>query len=141
MNDITVSRDDRGRVIINGVEGRVGTFVGGPHGSGATIDSLELARAIAHAILDADRHPMEAKALARVEIIDVAAHAREMYGAEVAEEMLPKFARPLPEHSYRFRGNDPARGADYQGTYGVDYTATEVMASIMEDRRSREAGL
>lgn len=99
--------------------------------------STEAARALAHAILDADRHDLDAPALERVEVIDVAEHARTLYGPEAAEEMLPAFARPLPEHDYRFTGSRTGQ----QVTYGQQYTAAQVMASVAEDRRLRQAGL
>ena len=136
MSDIIASHEkdgwDQGRVFVAGVDGRIGIRTGGPNGSGLIIDDWETARAIAHAILDADRHDLEAKPLARVEIIDVAAHAAEHYGSR--EKASYVAGRQLPEHEYRFRGNDPARNGESQPTYGVGYTAAHVMASIERDR-------
>lgn len=100
--------------------------------------SAEDARALAHAILDADRHRLEARALARVEIIDVAEHARALFGEKPAAQIRPGDA---PAHDYRFRDNprpDHDRG---HGTYGYNYTAADVMRSVEQDRTLKRAGL
>lgn len=98
-------------------------------------------RALAHAILDVDRHPMEAPALARVEIIDVAEHARTLYGQEGADRIAAISGRPTPEHDYRFRDNcRPGEGRG-DATYGDGYTATHVMVSILRDRDLKAKGL
>lgn len=103
----------------------------------ASSDKLDMdeARQLAHAILDADRRSFDAKPLARIEIIDVAAQAREVCG-EAAETMRPG---GMPEHDYRFEGTDPVTGSHW--TAGYQYTAADVMAAILEDRRLRKAGL
>jgi len=96
------------------------------------------ARSLAHAILDADRHELEAPALARVEIIDVAAQALALYGREGAEEIA---RRPLPEHDYRFHGN-PRPGEDSgNASYGDTWTANDIMRAILRDRELKAKGL
>jgi hypothetical protein len=54
-DDIRASWDEDGRVFVAGVGGRIGIRTGGPDGSGLLIDDRDTARAIAHAILGADR--------------------------------------------------------------------------------------
>lgn len=93
-------------------------------------------RALAHATLDADRHPLEAPALARVEIIDVAEHARQIYGGQEKADYIT--GRTLPEHDYRFRGVSPA---GRESSYHDDATATHVMQAIEHDRELKAKGL
>jgi len=96
------------------------------------------ARALAHAILDADRHPIEAPVLARIEIIDVAEHARQLYGG--ADGAAYVAGRPVPEHDYRFQDIGTADEARGRTSYHAGATATHVMASILHDRAERETG-
>ena len=131
--------DERGRVFVPGFLDLSIRSGGATGQSGLLIDSMEAARALAHAILDADRDSLDAKPLARIEIIDVSAHARELYGQEGADKLAEILERPLPEHDYRFQGIDPV--TERKWSAGVQYTAEHVMASILEDRRLPEAGL
>lgn len=105
----------------------------GTFDSMATVSAEDM-RALAHAILDADRPALEAPPLARVEIIDVAEQARALYG-DHADRIA---GHPVPEHDYRFRDNS-LDGSD--GTYGTAYTATDVMTSILSDRELKAKGL
>jgi hypothetical protein len=105
----------------------------------SAVISADDARALAHAILDADRHPMEAVACARVDIIDLTQQDKALNGDKAADRYQAMHDRPMPEHDYRFRAIDPVTGSEW--TAGTQYTATDVMTSIEHDRKMRAAGL
>jgi len=121
MADITAKRTDSGDIIAEGM----------PWGSGTLRLNLsgEDARTLAHAILDADRHDLEAPALARVEIIDVAEHARQLYGGQEGADRVAA-PRTVPEHDYRFQGTTPA---GRQTCYHDEATAAHIMAALARD--------
>lgn len=74
---------------------------------------------------------MEAEPLATVVLIDVATHARLLYGEEGARELLPPGAS-YREHDYRFELTLPsgARASMHRGA-----TADDVAAYLERDRR------
>lgn len=138
MSNYPVERLDDGRVLVHDI--RTVALRGNGHECGLTIDSMEEARALAHAILDADRHPSEALPLTRVEIIDVGEHARRLYGKEGADRITAIFGRPAPEHDYRFHTNhDQHTGSLW--TAGSDATAADVMTLFMRDLELKAKGL
>lgn len=134
---IEARQDEDGSVLVTGVAGRVALRLG--QDGGLLVDDMETARAIAHAILDADRHELEAKALVRVEIIDTTQQVRDLYAGGDAK--AEAFIRSMPEHDYRFRDNRRPGEQYGTGTYDHQYTAAHIMASIEHDRDLKARGL
>jgi hypothetical protein len=60
----------------------------------------------------------------RLRIVDVAAHARELFGEKGAAFII---GRPLPEHDYRFEVDTPTGG---EMTLAAGDTAADVAASL-----------
>ena len=109
----------------------------------ATISRDDAVR-LAHAILDADRHPMEAKAVARVEIIDLTQQAIDLAGGDLVladEQFRAIHGRPLAAHDYRFRGNPRPDERQADVTYGALYIARDIAHAIEQDSKLKAQDL
>jgi len=74
------------------------------------------------------RHPMEAPIILTVNVIDVAEHARTLFGRETADAI---HGSPLPEHDYRFE----VHTSTMQCSFGRQTTAAEIGAWFEREGR------